>query len=105
MAKRTIPIHDLLLLKMNPVIRFLILADVVFYTGAGLLGPIFAIFITDFIVGGTPAVAGIAIAVYALTKSVAQLPAAAIIDKICGDKDDFSFQSRIFSFTHQHNFI
>lgn len=93
MAKRAIPIRDLFLLKMNPVIRWLIITDVIYYTAAGLLGPIFAIFITDFIVGGSPAVAGVAAAIFLLTKSIAQLPAGAIMDKICGDKDDFWFMA------------
>lgn len=91
--RRRIPIQDLLLLKMNPVTRFLILTDVFFYTATGFLGPIFALFITDFIQGGNAAVAGTAAAIFALTKSVMQLPAAAIIDKVCGDKDDFWFMA------------
>jgi len=91
MKKRQIPIGDFFLLKVNPVIRFLILADVVTYSALGLLGPIFAVFVTDFIQGGTVEVAGIAAAVYLLSKSITQIPAAAIIDKICGDKDDFWF--------------
>lgn len=79
------------LLRANPVIKFLILGDVVFFSAAGLLGPIFSLFVVDFIEGGNAEVAGIAIAIYLLTKSIAQIPAAAIIDKICGDRDDFWF--------------
>ncbi len=88
---RYVPLKDLFLLKVNPVIRFLILADIVTYGAVGLLGPIFAVFVTDFIQGGTLEVAGIAAAVYLLTKSLTQIPAAAIIDRICGDKDDYWF--------------
>ncbi|MES2134936.1 MAG: MFS transporter [Patescibacteria group bacterium] len=79
------------LLKANPVIKFLIFGDVVFFSAAGLLGPIFALFVVDFIQGGSAEVAGIAIAIYLITKSLFQIPAAALIDKICGDKDDFWF--------------
>lgn len=76
---------------MDPVIRTLIVADTITYGAVGLLGPIFAIFITDFIQGGTVEVAGVAAAIFLLTRSVLQIPSAAIIDKICGDKDDYWF--------------
>ncbi len=79
------------ILQANPVIKFLIFGDVVFFAAAGLLGPIFSLFVVDFIDGGSAEVAGIAIAIYLLTKSIAQIPAAFIIDKICGDRDDFWF--------------
>lgn len=90
--QRSQPIRDYLLLTSHhPVIRFLILGDVAYYAGAGLLGPIFALFIEDFVVGGSAEVAGIAAAVYLITKSIAQIPAGALVDKICGDRDDFWF--------------
>lgn len=89
--QRKIPLKDLFLLRMDPVIRFLILADIATYGAAGLLGPIFAVFITDFIQGGGVEVAGVAAAIYLFTKSITQIPAASIIDKICGDKDDYWF--------------
>lgn len=83
--------YDHFFTGMNPVIRFLIAGDVIYYAGAGLLGPIFAIFVEDFVVGGGPAVAGTAAAIYLITKSIAQIPAGALVDKICGDRDDFWF--------------
>jgi len=93
MATRRIPIRDLLLLRMSPVVKYLIVSDTVFSASSGLLGPIFAIFVADFIVGGTAAVAGVAAAIFLLTRSVMQIPTAALIDKICGDKDDFWFMA------------
>lgn len=74
---------------INPVIRLLIISDTVLMGAAGLLGPIFALFIEDFIQGGNAAVAGIAISIYLFTKSVFQVPIAYLIDKIRGEKDDF----------------
>jgi MFS family permease len=74
---------------MNPVIRFLIVSDTVIMGAAGLLGPIFALFIEDYIVGGNEAVAGIAAGIYLLTKNVMQIPIAYVIDKIKGERDDF----------------
>lgn len=74
---------------INPVVRFLIISDTVISGAAGLLGPIFALFITDFIRGGDEAVAGLAAAIYFFTKSVMQIPIAHLIDKIRGEKDDY----------------
>jgi len=75
--------------KINPVIRFLTISDVLIIGGFGLVAPIFAIFITKSIEGGTVEVAGIAAAIYLLAKSLGQIPVAVIIDKIKGEKDDF----------------
>ncbi|MBI2039395.1 MAG: MFS transporter [Candidatus Niyogibacteria bacterium] len=74
---------------INPVIRFLIISDTVFMGAAGLLGPIFALFITDFIQGGNEAVAGLAAGIYLFTKSTLQIPVAHFIDRVRGEKDDF----------------
>ncbi len=89
--KRAAFFRNFFLSHTSPVIRFLILGDVVFYAAIGILGPIFALFVVGFIEGGSAEVAGIAIAVYLVTKSLAQIPAAYIVDKVCGDRDDFWF--------------
>ena len=83
--------NDFLLRHTSPVIRFLILGDVIFYGAVGILSPIFAIFIEDAIVGGGVEVVGIATAIFLVTRSIIQIPAAQIVDKICGDADDFWF--------------
>ena len=87
--KRARPFREYLLLDMNMVIRMLILSDIVWNSAVGLLGPIFAIFIVGFVEGATVAVAGVAASIYLVVKSVAQIPAASIIDRIRGEKDDF----------------
>lgn len=74
---------------INAVIRFLIISDTIMIGAAGLLGPIFALFIAKFIIGGNEAVAGVAAAIYLVTKSLAQVPIATLIDKIRGERDDF----------------
>lgn len=83
------PVREYFLLNMNSVIRFMILSDVVWTSANALLGPIFALFIADFIEGGDAAVAGIAASIYLITKSIVQIPAASVIDRIRGEKDDF----------------
>lgn len=91
MAKRSIPLRNYFLLNINLILRFLILSDVVIVGATGLFGPVFAIFILDFIEGGNAAVAGIAAALYLVSRSVLQIPIATFIDKIRGEKDDFLF--------------
>jgi len=89
MKKRSTNLQHYFLQDINPVIRFLILSDTIVMGSVGLLGPIFALFITDFITGGNEAVAGLAAGIYLFTKSVLQIPIAHFIDKIRGEKDDF----------------
>lgn len=89
MAKRSKNISHYFLKDINPVIRFLILSDAVIIGASGLLGPIFALFIEDFIQGGNEAVAGLAASIYLFSKSILQIPIAHFIDKIRGEKDDF----------------
>lgn len=61
-----------------------------FYNSAfGSFVPIFAIFITRQIAGGSAEVAGFAVAVYWIVKSVFQLPIARFLDKTDGERDDF----------------
>ena len=89
MNQRSVKIKHYFLKDINPVFRFLIISDTVFMSAAGLLGPIFALFIEGFIRGGNASVAGIAAGIYLFTKSVFQIPIANFIDKVRGEKDDF----------------
>lgn len=75
--------------KINPVVKFLTVSDIIILTSFGLITPIFAIFITDNIKGGTVEVAGLASAIYLFTKSLGQIPVARYIDNIKGERDDF----------------
>lgn len=86
---RAAKMNHYFLRDMNPVIRFLIISDTVLIGAAGLLGPIFAIFIEDFVQGGNAAVAGVAAGIYLFTKSILQIPIAHLIDRIRGERDDF----------------
>lgn len=75
---------------INGVIRFLIVSDIVFQGAIGLFGPLFALYISSYITDTDPIIAtGIASAIYLIVKSVAQIPAAWVIDKIKGERDDF----------------
>lgn len=89
MEKYQVPIKEYFLMGMNPVVRYLILSDFLLMGGLGLLAPVFAIFVENSIKGGNAAIVGTASAIYLITKSIVQIPAASIIDRIRGEKDDF----------------
>lgn len=81
--------RELFGLELNPVIKVLTISDVFILSGFGLVSPIFAVFLTDNIKGGNLQVVGLASMIYLLTKSIGQIPAAQIIDRIRGERDDF----------------
>jgi len=78
-------------LKLNKIIKYLILSDLIFYTGWGLITPIFAIFIIGNIQGGTILVAGIASSIYWILKSGLRVPIGIFLDNHRGEKDDYFF--------------
>ena len=75
--------------NINNVIKILVSVDFFYNSAFGSFGPVFAIFITNQIAGGSAKVAGFAAAFYWLTKSVIQLPIARFLDKTDGERDDF----------------
>ncbi|OGN02369.1 MAG: hypothetical protein A2655_01390 [Candidatus Yanofskybacteria bacterium RIFCSPHIGHO2_01_FULL_43_42] len=76
-------------MKINHVIRTLVSAD--FFTTAGfsVFGPVFAIFVTRQITGGSLEIIGFAAAIFQIFKSVLQIPIARYLDKNHGEYDDF----------------
>jgi MFS family permease len=65
---------------MNRTMKMLMLSDIFVLTGFGLIQPILAIFINGGVAGGTVLTAGIASALFMLTKSLVQLPFGRYID-------------------------
>lgn len=76
-------------LKVNAVVKILVVTDFFYNWAFGSFGPVFAIFITDQVAGGSAKVAGFATASYWITKSVIQLPIARFLDRTDGERDDF----------------
>lgn len=76
---------------INKVIQVLIASDFLLNAGWGLIGPIFAIFLTRQIFGGSVEMVGFTVAIYWLTKSIVQPFIAHIFDIRKGEKDDFYF--------------
>jgi len=77
--------------RLNKVIIRLITADFFLHSGWGLIAPIFAIFITEQIEGGSLEVVAFAVASYWIVKSTIQPFLANILDLVKGEKDDFDF--------------
>lgn len=76
-------------MKINRVIRTLVTSDFLLISGFAVFGPIFAVFITQEIEGGTLAIIGFTAAVFQIFKSSFQIPIANYLDKNHGEKDDF----------------
>ena len=68
-------------LKLNKIVKYLVYSDLIFYTGWGLVSPIFAIFIIGNIIGGNAFVAGIAAAINLIVRSIVRIPVAMQVDK------------------------
>lgn len=75
--------------RINKIIRIMVSIDFVINSAFGSFTPVFAIFLTDKIQGGSAEVAGFAMASYWLTKSAFQLPIARFLDRTDGERDDF----------------
>lgn len=73
---------------INKVVRTLIFSDILLQSGWGLIGPIFAIFLTKQIQGGNLKMVGLIAATYWIVKSVVQPFIAHHLDKNHGEKDD-----------------
>lgn len=77
--------------KMNKTIKILVSSDLIMFGALGLITPFFAIFITNQIKGGSIEVIGFAAGIYAILKSLLQIPIGKYLDKVKGEKDDFCF--------------
>jgi|SRR3989344_1910717 len=78
-------------LPINKTIKILMLSDFIITSGFGFIAPIFALFLTDKIQGGTIETVGFASAIYWLAAVLTRLPIAQRIDKTKTEKDDFYF--------------
>jgi len=75
--------------NINPIIKIMIYSDFLVLSALSIYGPIFALFVTQHIQGGSAQVVGFAAASYWLTRSIVQLPISKFLDKYDGEKDDF----------------
>jgi sugar phosphate permease len=78
-------------IKVNRIIKYLIISDLIFWSGWGLISPIFAVFIVEKIQGGTVAVVGMATAIYWILRSLLRVPIGVFLDGRQGEEDNFWF--------------
>jgi len=78
-------------IKINKIIKYLILSDLIFWIGWGLISPVFSIFIVDMVEGGSIFVVGVAVAIYSILNSLLRIPIGIFLDYYNGEKDDFYF--------------
>lgn len=76
-------------MKIGRIVKYLIISDLFFWGGWGLVNPVFALFIVDRIPGANAFVVGSALATYWIVKSCWQIPVAIYLDKHEGELDDF----------------
>jgi len=77
--------------KINKVIKVLILSDLALVGGLGFVSPIFAIFLTERIRGGSIETVGYVSAIYWIIIALTVIPFGKYLDKNHGEKDDFWF--------------
>ncbi len=76
-------------MKINHVVKTLVLSDFFINSGFSVFAPVFAIFVTKQIDGGSLQVVGFAAAIFQIFKSGLQIPIAKYLDKNHGEYDDF----------------
>lgn len=76
--------------KINKVVLTLIYSDFLFLSAGGFMAPIYAVYVTSQINGGTVAVVGFATTIFWMVKSIVQFPVSWYADKKRGERDDFT---------------
>jgi len=76
--------------KVNRIIAVLIYSDLLFISAGGFLAPIYAVFVTGQVAGGSVAVVGFATTIFFVVKSLAQFPVSWYADQIKGERDDYA---------------
>jgi MFS family permease len=76
-------------MKVNSLIKILTFSDVLIVSGWGLINPLFAVFLTQQIEGGSLELVGLSVAINLILRSSLQIPFARLIDSKKGEIDDF----------------
>lgn len=78
------------LLKVNRVVKYFVLSDLVLFSGWGLVSPVLSVFVIEGIKGATLFTVGVSTSIYWIARSIIQLPVANLLDKRKGERDDFN---------------
>jgi DHA1 family multidrug resistance protein-like MFS transporter len=76
-------------MRISHVVKTLVLSDFFVNAGFSIFAPVFAVFVTKQINGGSLEVIGFAAAIFQVFKVLFQIPVARILDKTKGERDDF----------------
>lgn len=76
-------------MRINHAVRTLITSDFLINAGLTVFAPVFAVFVTGQIVGGTIQVVGFAAAIAQIVKAILQIPVARYLDRNHGEYDDY----------------
>ncbi|MDD5760573.1 MAG: MFS transporter [Candidatus Pacebacteria bacterium] len=76
------------ILQLNIIVKRFIIADLILFSGWGLISPLMSIFIVQKINGDLINV-GVTVAIYWFIRSIIELPLSNKLDEIRGEKDDF----------------
>ncbi len=76
-------------MKISHTIRYLVLSDFFVNAGFSVFAPVFAIFVTKQVTGGTLEVVGFGAAIVQIFKIAVELPLAKLLDRNHGEYDDF----------------
>ncbi len=68
--------------KVNPIVRAFIVSEMFFWSGWNLINPIFAIFVTQNITGGSIEAAGTAMTIYLISRIMVELVASKSFNQI-----------------------
>lgn len=76
-------------ITVNRAVQIMLLYLAVSVAADSLLSPLFAVFVTGYVAGATLKTVGFALAVYAIAKSILQIPLSRFLDSHKGERDDF----------------
>lgn len=77
-------------MRVNNLIKILTFSDVLIVSGWGLINPLFAVFVTQQIKGGSLELVGLCTSIYLILRSSLLIPVARFIDSRKGEIDDFA---------------
>ena len=84
-----VKIKELFRQKMHPVVRTLMITNILCLTGWAFVSPIFAIYVVQNVKGGSIKAIGISWFIYLITKGLLQIFISDYLDRVEGEADDY----------------
>ena len=75
--------------KVNRVVKYFVLSDLVLFSGWGLVSPVFSVFVIEEVHDATLLTVGISASIYWLARALIQMPLANMFDKNQSEKKNF----------------